>query len=97
MHRTVIATGKIHALQRWPVLILCSMCVCVYVCGCVCVYVCGCVCVYVCVCVCVCAHAYMRARAGVCVYMCVCVCVCEGWSKLQVYSWYGALSSPMQC
>ena len=59
-------------------LLLCALCVFVYVCVficlcmfiCFCVYVCFHVCLYACVYTCVCM------LVCICVYICVCVCVC---------------------
>ena len=56
-------TGKWNMLQGWgphfgPVLIVCSVCVCMLlcVCACMCEYMCASVCVHRCVCMCVPAY-----------------------------------------
>ena len=55
-------TLMMYQISCYRLMLVASVCVCVYVCVCVCV----CACVQACMCACVCA----------CVCVCVCVCVC---------------------
>ena len=66
--------------------VVCSVCMCVYVCV-VCVYVCS---VYVCVCVCV----FMCMCVCMYVFMCVCVCVYVCYLKQHSYHHITNITTP---
>ena len=73
--------------------IVCALCVCVWVCVCECVSVCVCMCLCVRACVCACMRACVPACVCVCLRACVCLCASlvprpsylRGW---ETKAWY---------